>query len=164
MELYRMRPVQGMHASNQTWQEKSPFDLLLDMDGAQLPMSQPSARTAEIPNSFPASWHAHAAEKRLWQRGSLAVVEAQGPVGRQMRATHNLSQLVDDSSRRGAGKHVEVQHASDHLPGDPVLLQNNVHAIAVEQQHPASRPICKHMQGSRGHQRKTDAGQQNDKL
>jgi hypothetical protein len=76
--------------------------------------------------------------KKCRQAASLAG-RTEGPVRHRSRAADELGVLVDDVERGGAGEEVEVEHAADDLVGEvrPAVL--DVHAVAVEQEHPVRR-------------------------
>ena len=75
---------------------------------------------------------------------SLALYEAQAPVGWHVGATDDAGQLVNDLERRWPHEEVEVQDAAN----DPVLqlglCDSDIHAVAVQQHDPMRLPICSH--------------------
>jgi len=54
----------------------------------------------------------------------------------ESKLTDDLRQLVHDVVGRRAQEHVKVEHAADGPPGDSVLAQRDVHAVAVHQEDP----------------------------
>ena len=77
---------------------------------------------------------------------SLALKEAQAPVGGHVGAANDAGQLVHDFERCGAHKEVEVQNTTNHSVLQLVLGDGYVHAIAVHQHHTMRQPICSHKQ------------------
>lgn len=73
---------------------------------------------------------------------SLAVHEAQAPVGSHEGPPDDRGELLHDIQRRGPQEEVEVQLASDDPPAQGVRRQHHVHPVAVQQQHSVRLPVC----------------------
>ena len=76
------------------------------------------------------------------QSSSLALHEPHAPVGGHDGAADDGGELLHDCVGRGAHEEVEVQQAAGDAPLHPVLRQDHVHGVAVQQRDPVRLAAC----------------------
>lgn len=117
---------------------KSMYDILAWMVSSQF--------VASITDSEQFCYYAwQAAERACYDSRSLALVEAQAPVGRHLRPANDGCHLLHDQSRRGSCKDVQLNYAACDPPLYRILAQYHVHAVAAEQQYAMGTAICRRM-------------------
>jgi len=75
-------------------------------------------------------------------RALLALHETHAPVWGHDRFADDGGQLLHDCVGRGTHEEVEVKETTSDAPLYPVLRQNHVHGIAVDQSYAVSLAAC----------------------
>jgi len=78
-------------------------------------------------------------------------MEAQSPVDGHVRRADHLHVLLDDLVGRRADEEVKVEDAANDLVGQGVGAHDNVHAIAVEQEHTVGVAVGEHLHSHKAH-------------
>ena len=69
-------------------------------------------------------------------------MEPKRPEWRQLWPPNETCVLLQNISRSRPSKDIEIKDASNCSERQALLCEDDVHAVAVEKQHPSSRPIC----------------------